>query len=155
MALVSISLSEPLPAAAPSRGDRILTAGLAGFALYHFALAVFMALAPHAFYTSVGPFGSYNSHYIRDTATYNAALGVGFAVSIARPAWRVPVLAVATVQFALHSLNHLIDVDTAHPAWTGYFDFFSLFASTLLLGALLASARSRSATSSPAQGETP
>ncbi len=115
----------------------MLQAGLLAFAVYHLALAAFMASAPHAFYTAVGPFGSYNSHYIRDTATFNAALGVGFAIAVRRPAWRLPVLAVTTVQFALHSLNHLLDIDRAHPAWTGYFDFFSLLAATLLLGLLL------------------
>ena len=139
----------------PALADLLLLAGLAGFALYHLVLAVFMALAPHAFFTSVGPFGAFNSHYIRDTATFNAALGVGFVVAITRPSWRVPVLAVTTVQFALHSLNHLIDIDGAHPAWTGYFDFFSLLAATLLLGGLLAHTRTRSAPSPPPEGEMP
>jgi hypothetical protein len=57
-------------------------------------------------------------------------------------------LAIATVQFALHSINHLVDIDTAHQAWKGYFDFFSLAASTFLIAGLLwlalADARARS-----------
>jgi len=103
------------------------------FAVYHLMLAAFMAIAPHAFYTDVGPFGAANDHYIRDVATYNAALAFAFAVAVRRPSWRVPVLALTTVQFALHSLNHLVDIDRAHSVWNGYFDFFSLSALTVLL----------------------
>ena len=39
---------------------------------------------------------------------------------------RARALRCATLQFALHSLNHLFDIGRAHPLWTGYFDFFSL-----------------------------
>ncbi len=45
----------------------------------------------------------------------------------------MPVLALTTIQYALHSVNHLIDIGKAHPAWNGYFDFFSLAAATVLL----------------------
>ena len=143
------------PRPAPPGGlvaDRALTAGLAAFALYHLALAVFMAVAPHAFYKAVGPFDAYNSHYIRDTATFNAALAVGFAIAVRRDSWRVPVLAVTTLQFALHSINHLVDIDSAHSHWTGYFDFFSLLGATVLLAGLLARARSGADPSPRPQG---
>jgi hypothetical protein len=124
-----LSDAEPLPRPAPT----VLTVGLGAFAVYHLALALFMAAAPHAFYVDVGPFGVANDHYIRDVATYNAALAFAFAMAVRRPSWRVPVLALTTVQFALHSVNHLVDIDKAHPAWAGYFDFFSLAALTVLL----------------------
>ena len=62
---------------------------------------------------------------------------MGLAVAVVRPSWRVPVLAVTTVQFALHTINHLFDIGDAHPSWNGYFDFFSLLAATLLLARLL------------------
>jgi hypothetical protein len=144
---MSASVDTPrAPAPRRVRGEGALVFGLAAFAVYHFGLAVFMAAAPHAFYTAIGPFDAFNSHYIRDTATFNAALGAGFAISIWRPAWRVPVVAVTTIQFALHSLNHLIDINDAHPSWTGYFDFFSLLAATLLLAGLLTLARASSTT---------
>ena len=45
----------------------------------------------------------------------------------------MPVLALTTIQYALHSVNHLIDIGKAHPAWNGYFDFFSLAAAAVLL----------------------
>jgi hypothetical protein len=124
-----LSDGEPLRRPAPT----VLTVGLGAFAVYHLALALFMAVAPHAFYVDIGPFGVANDHYIRDVATYNAALAFAFAVAVRRPSWRVPVLALTTVQFALHSVNHLLDIGKAHPAWAGYFDFFSLALLTALL----------------------
>ena len=60
-------------------------------------------------------------------ATFEAAFGFGFVVAVFRPSWRVPVLAIATVQFALHAINHLVDIDRAHPTGIGYFDFFAEF----------------------------
>jgi hypothetical protein len=118
-----------------------LKAALAVLAFYDIALAVFMAAAPHAFYSKVGPFGAQNDHYIRDTATFSAAIGVGALLALRQRSWRVPVLAVSTVQFALHSVNHLVDINNAHPHWNGYFDFFSLTLATILLAWLLRIAR--------------
>jgi hypothetical protein len=118
-------------------------------AFYDMALAVFMAAAPHAFYSKVGPFGVQNDHYIRDTATFSAAIGVGALVALRRASWRVPVLVISTVQFALHSVNHLVDIGNAHPHWNGYFDFFSLAAATLLLAWLLRLARAEARTADP------
>ena len=121
------------------RGSAMSTvrAAMIAFAAYHLVLALFMAIAPHAFFTDVGPFGARNDHYVRDVATYNAALGVGFLIAVQRPGWRVPMLAITLVQFALHSVNHLVDIGNAHPAWNGYFDFFSLAIATALLVWLL------------------
>jgi hypothetical protein len=114
-----------------------LVVGVAAFGVYHLALALFMAVAPHAFFTDIGPFEAVNIHYIRDTATFNAAIGVALLLAVRRPSWRVPVLALVTLQFVLHSINHLIDIGRAHPAWLGYFDFFSLAAATVVLAWLL------------------
>jgi len=135
---VSAQPRRPLLSSA-DRADA-LTAGLAVLAAYHLVLAIFMAAAPHAFFTAVGPFGVSNVHYIRDMATFNAAIGIGFAVAVRHGGWRVPMLTVALIQFALHSVNHLIDIANAHPAWTGYFDFFALALSTALIAWLLRTA---------------
>jgi hypothetical protein len=111
----------------------MLTAGLVAFGVLELAIGLFQAAAPHAFFTAIGPFGVFNAHYSRDVATFELALGAGLVLAASRPAWRVPVLALAAMQFALHSLNHLLDIGAAHPRWTGYFDFLSLAAATVML----------------------
>jgi hypothetical protein len=124
----SATLHEPAPS--------IVTVGLITFAVIQLGLALFMAASPHGFYTAVGPYGAFNAHYIRDVASFYGAIGIGLLLAVSRVSWRVPVLAVTTIQYALHSVNHLIDIDKAHPVWTGYFDFFSLAAATVLLARL-------------------
>ncbi len=120
--------------------------GIAAFALVQLALALFMAVSPHAFYTAVGPFGAYNGHYIRDVSSFYGAIGVGLVVAVRAIAWRVPVLAITTVQYLLHSVNHLIDIAKANPAWAGYLTFFSLAAATALLAWLWRAAALESST---------
>jgi len=132
--LVTVGAEHATNAAARSEQTASTVAvGLAVFAALQLGLALFMAVAPHAFFTAIGPFGAFNAHYIRDVASFYGAIGVGLLLAIGRPGWRVPVLALTTVQYALHSVNHLLDIAKAHPAWTGYFDFVSLAAATALL----------------------
>ncbi len=38
------------------------------------------------------------------------------------------------MQYALHSLNHLIDIDNAETSWLGPANFISLLLTTVLLG---------------------
>jgi hypothetical protein len=130
---VSASVQRRAGAPGLSHSPDTLEVGIGAFAVLSLALAILMAAAPHSFYTAVGPFGAYNGHYIRDLATFYAAVGAGLAISLRRISWRVPALAITTVQYGLHSVNHLLDISKAHPQWTGYFDFFSLAAATLLL----------------------
>jgi hypothetical protein len=134
----------------------IVVVGLAAFALVNLGLAIFMAVSPHGFYVAVGPFAAFNGHYIRDVSTFYAAIAITMLLSIRRVSWRVPVLAVATLQYALHSLNHLLDIAKAHPVWLGYFDFFSLALATLMLAWLwrAAAVEAHATTSVPATSET-
>jgi hypothetical protein len=107
--------------------------GLIAFAAYHFVVAGLMVFAPHTFFTEVGPFGIQNDHYLRDVATYNAAFGVALAVASRRVSWRTPLLCCVALQFALHSVNHLVDIGSAHPYWLGPADFISLALATAVL----------------------
>ncbi|HTD09768.1 MAG TPA: hypothetical protein VK680_12840 [Solirubrobacteraceae bacterium] len=113
--------------------ESIVTVGLIAFAVIQLFLALWMAASPHSFFKDVGPFGSYNPHYIRDVASFYGAIGIGLLIAIGRSGWRVPVLALTCLQYTLHSANHLVDIGKAHPAWNGYFSFFSLAVATMLL----------------------
>ena len=119
--------------AAVAAGVDVVRLGVALFAVVDLATAGFMALAPHAFYDAIGPFDTFNAHYLRDVATFEAAFGIGLAIAIGRAAWRVPMLAASAAQYALHTINHLIDIGNAHPAWAGYADFASLLLATVAL----------------------
>jgi hypothetical protein len=130
---MTVAQHRPLAAPRTAAPPGTLVVGIAVFAVLELALAVFMAASPHAFYTAIGPFGTFNAHYLRDVASFEGAIGIALVLSLRRPSWRAPVLALTTIQYALHSLNHLLDIGHAHPAWTGYFDFFSLAAATVVL----------------------
>lgn len=113
-------------ATAASGRPALLELGLIGFAAYHFAIAALMIFAPHTFFADIGPFGTQNDHYLRDTATFELAFGVSLLIAYRRASWRTPILCCVALQFALHALNHLIDIGAAHSDWLGPFDFVSL-----------------------------
>jgi hypothetical protein len=138
---MSVAAQPESALARPGTGSRALLAGLGLLAAYQLALAIFMAFAPGTFHSAIGPFGPSNDHYVRDLATYNAALGAGCLIAVRMASWRIPVLTLTVIQFALHSVNHLIDIDKPDPTWVGYFDFFALASATALLVLLLALAR--------------
>lgn len=133
--------------------DRLLRAGLLALGLYQLALGLFMVLAPGTFFTEVGPFGPRNDHYIRDNATWELALAAVALVAVARRSWRVPVLAIAAVHYALHATNHLIDVDEATPAWVGVVDLVLLSLGTGLLVALWRRAGTQNTMAATAAGK--
>ncbi|MDQ3609099.1 MAG: hypothetical protein M3459_09390 [Actinomycetota bacterium] len=112
----------------PRSDDAVVRAALLVLGVYQLGLGGLMAFAPATFYELLGPFAPYNVHYVRDAATWELALAAGAFAAAARPAWRVPVLAVAFVHAVLHALNHLLDVGQADPAWVGVFNLVSLLA---------------------------
>ena len=105
-------------------------------AIYHLALGAFMFFAAGAFYDSLGKFPPENHHYIKDVSTFYIALGIVLFISVRRPSWRVPVLLFATIEYAIHAINHLVDVNESASDFTGWFDFFSLAGIALILAAL-------------------
>jgi hypothetical protein len=72
-----------------------------------------------SFGESVASFDGFNTHDLRDFATFYLALGVVLIVVADRPAWRFPVLLVAALETAFHAINHAIDVADSDPAWLG------------------------------------
>jgi hypothetical protein len=105
-------------------------------AVYHLALGALMFFAPGAFYDTLGKFAPKNTHYIKDVSTFYIALGVVFYVSVRQRSWRTPVLVFSALEYGIHAINHLVDVNDASSALTGWFDFFSLALLALVFAAL-------------------
>jgi hypothetical protein len=110
---------------------------LIAFGIGQLVLGLLLWLTPGFFYDEIGPFGARNDHYMADVATFYLALGTATLVSVRRVSWRVPVLALALVQYTLHALNHLIDIGESDPGWIGPADFVSLALGALLLAWML------------------
>ena len=107
------------------------------FALGQLVLGLLLWLTPGFFHDEIGPYGARNDHYMGDLATWYLALGGVVLASVRRVSWRVPVLVFSFAQYALHSVNHLIDIGEADPSWLGPFNFVSLLLTTVLLAWLL------------------
>ena len=112
---------------------------LATFAAVQVLTGALLWLAPGFFHDEIGPYGVRNDHYMGDLATWHLALGAAAFVAVRERAWRVPVLALAFLQYALHSLNHVIDVGEADPDWLGPANLVLLVLTALLLGWMLRS----------------
>lgn len=107
------------------------------FAAVQIVIGLLLWLTPGFFFEQIGPYGPRNDHYMGDTATWYLASGAALLVAAQRTAWRVPVLFLVAVQYALHSLNHLLDVGEADPSWLGPANLVSLALATVLLGWML------------------
>ena len=110
---------------------------LIAFGVVQLVLGLLLWVTPGFFYDEIGPFGPRNDHYMGDVATWYLALGAATLIAVQRTSWRVPVLALALIQYALHSLNHLIDIGESDPGWIGPADFASLTLTTVLLAWML------------------
>ena len=76
--------------------------------------ALWIVIAPHSFFHHVGPFGAYNPHYLGDAAAFQAGIGIPLVMAAWVAPLRAGTLAVALAAYALHALNHWIDVNHAH-----------------------------------------
>lgn len=104
-------------------------------------LGAFLAIAPETFEDTIAPYGGgADSHFLRDIATFYLAVGAALLLAIRRRSWRVPVLFVVALQYAVHTVNHLIDIGDTDPSWLGPFNFVSLLLLTVLTGWVLAGA---------------
>jgi hypothetical protein len=114
-------------------GERALRAILFALGATQVALFVWMIASPGTFFEAIAGFGGRNDHFIRDAAVFPLAIGAGLLVSVRRPSWRVPTLAIGAVWYLAHAVNHLIDIGDSEPGWVGPFDFVALLATGLLL----------------------
>jgi hypothetical protein len=76
--------------------------------------ALWIVIAPHSFFAHVGPFGTYNSHYLGDAAAFQAGIAVTLIAAARYEALQAGALAVALMTVSLHAINHWIDVNAAN-----------------------------------------
>lgn len=99
----------------------------------HVALAGWMVIGPDSFTEQVAGYPPQEAHFLGDIATWTAALGIAFAVAAEHSSWRVPVLGLAAIQYALHTVNHVWDAGETDPAALGPVNAILLGTATLLL----------------------
>jgi hypothetical protein len=125
-----------------TRLNRILPIAVGVLAAYELLLGLWMLVSPHTFYDQIAGFGPYPPHFIRDTASWQIALGVTLFAAVSRRSWRAPLLAFAALQCGLHAINHWVDVDNASSLGVGLFDAISLTVLTAVIAALWRAAAS-------------
>lgn len=103
-----------------SARDRMIGIGCAILGALALVTALTMAVDPAGFLDGAGGFGTVNEHLVRDLATWTATLGVTLLAAARIASWRVPLLAFAALQGALHAINHAFDADLADPGWKGW-----------------------------------
>src|SRR5690349_6840250 len=77
--------------------------GIGAIAAVQLITATWMLIDPHGFHSSVGAFGPYNGHYLRDAMAMFAGLGVALAASVWWPILRTGALAVASASIGFHA----------------------------------------------------
>jgi hypothetical protein len=125
-----------MPRSNPSALERLLPLVVGILAAYELVLGLWMVIAPRSFFDQIAAFGAYPPHFIRDTSTYQLALGATLAVAVSRPSWRAPLLAFAALQSGLHAINHWVDVGNASSLGIGLFDAISLTVFTVVIAVL-------------------
>lgn len=114
-------------------------------AAYHLALGGWFLVAPGSAYDVLAEFPPENAHFLRDVASFYLAFGLAFWVASRRASWRAPVLALAAIQYAIHTVVHVFDVGKAATDGKGIFAAVSLGVITaaliFVLGALLGGRR--------------
>jgi hypothetical protein len=111
------------------------------FGIGQLVLGALLWFAPGFFFDEVGPYGTRNDHYMGDLGTFYLTLGAVSLVAVRRTSWRVPVLAFALIQYVLHTVNHVLDLNESDPGWLGPANALSIGVTAVLLVWLLARAR--------------
>jgi hypothetical protein len=123
---------------------RHLAAVCVALGLTQLVPALWIVIAPHSFFTHVGPFGPYNDHYLGDAASFQAGIGVALIAAARFETLRAGALAITVASVGFHAVNHWIDVNNAHAGSdAGLTDAVLLTLLTLLIVAPLRAAVER------------
>jgi hypothetical protein len=136
---------QPLAPSPSAAREPVLRAGILALAAVQLVQGLLLAFASGAFYDALADFGPRNDHDLRDMSAFSFASAAVLAVSAGRPSWRAPALALVGLQFALHAVNHLVDVSDGDPGWVGPFDVVTLVLGALVIGWLYRAAAQQEA----------
>jgi hypothetical protein len=112
--------------------ERALRKLLIVLAFVQLATGTWMMFATQSFGTTVAPFDGFNTHDLRDFASFYLALGLVLLVAVTRSAWRFPLLVLATLEYGFHTINHAIDVNNSDPSWLGPAELAAVAAGTAI-----------------------
>ena len=135
--------------------ERFVPLGVALLGLVQTLTGVVMLVDARFFYDRVASFAPENEHFIRDIGTFTLALGLALLWSVRAPAWRLPLLAFALLQYAMHGVNHLVDIDATRTDSHGPVNFIAIAAGTGFVLLLLHGERARRRTAGRAAGHDP
>jgi hypothetical protein len=105
------------------------------------ALGGWLAVDPES--SPAAAFPPLNEHLIHDSGAAFLAFGIGLLIAARLPAWRFPVLTLAALWNGLHTISHIVDVDSAETRSHGISAAVELAALTVILAALAWRARPR------------
>lgn len=112
--------------------ERVVSKLIVLLGVVQLAVGGWMVFATESFGETIASYDGFNTHDLRDFATFYVALGLGLLVAAARPAWRFPLLTLAALEYALHTINHAVDVGDSDPSWLGPVELVALLVATVL-----------------------
>jgi hypothetical protein len=112
--------------------ERSLRALIVALGLVQLGAGCWIAFATKSFGQALASFHGFNAHDLRDFATFYLALGIALLVAANRPQWRLPILALAALEYGFHAINHALDIAHSDPAWIGPTELAALSVSTAL-----------------------
>ena len=98
------------------------------------ALGGWLAVDPES--SPAAAFPPLNEHLIHDSGAAFLAFGIGLLIAARLPAWRFPVLSLAALWNGLHTISHIVDVNSAETKAEGVTVAIELAAVTVVLAAL-------------------
>lgn len=133
----------PDPVARASAQTDVVTVVLLVVGFTQLATGVLAFVAPGAFYDLVAGYPPENHHFVKDVGSWNVALGAIALYGARRADWRTPLLGLLALQYALHTVSHVIDAGDSDPGWHSTFALITQGFGAVLLFALFLRERSR------------
>ena len=135
------TVQEPAPRE-HARAD-VVTIVLVVVGVTQLAVGGLAFFAPGAFYDLVAGYPPENHHFIMDIGSWNVALGAIALFGARRAEWRTPLLGFLALQYVLHSIAHVVDLNDSDPSWQGPFALITQGLGAVVLSALFLRERGR------------